>query len=309
MRILVTGGAGFIGSQVVDRYVEQGHEPLVLDNLSTGQRENLNPKASFEHADLGDFPKVEAIFKKFRPEVVNHHAAQIDVRHSVSDPVDDARQNILASVNLFEQAARHGSKRVIFASSGGAGYGEQEHYPAPESHPTRPESPYGIGKVTAEMYLHYYGRQNRFRYTVLRYANVYGPRQNHLGEAGVVAIFITKMLTGGEPVINGDGLQTRDYVYVGDVVNANDLALAKSADGIFNVGTATETDVVTVYRELARHCGYRGAEKHGEGKAGEQRRSVIDPAKIMKELGWKPSVKVPEGLGRTVEFYRKKLGK
>lgn len=309
MRILVTGGAGFIGSQVVDRYLERGHEVLVLDNLSTGRRENLNPRARFEELDLGGFPKVEGIFRSFRPEVVNHHAAQIDVRHSVSDPVDDARQNILASVNLFEMASRHGTGRVIFASSGGAGYGEQEIYPAPESHPTRPESPYGIGKVTAEMYLHYYQRQGRFRSTVLRYANVYGPRQNHLGEAGVVAIFITKMLTGQEPVINGDGLQSRDYVFVGDVVEANDLVLAKNADGIFNVGTGLETDVVTVFGELAKGCGYASPVKHGPAKAGEQRRSSIDPAKIMRELGWRPSVQVSEGLRRTVEWYRSELGK
>ncbi|MCW5830750.1 MAG: NAD-dependent epimerase/dehydratase family protein [Deltaproteobacteria bacterium] len=307
MRILVTGGAGFIGSQVADRYLEEGHDILVLDNLSTGRRENLNARARFEEADLGDFPEVEAVFRDFRPEVVSHHAAQIDVRHSVADPVDDARQNILASINLFELCARHRVARVIFASSGGAGYGEQEIYPAPESHPTRPESPYGIGKVTAEMYLHYYHRQRRFRATVLRYANVYGPRQNHLGEAGVVAIFITRMLQGGEPVVNGDGLQTRDYVYVSDVVEANSVVLRKGADGIFNIGTATETDVVTLWRELARHTGYTGPLKHGPAKAGEQLRSVIDPAKARRELGWAPTVDIPRGLQLTAGWYKKEL--
>ncbi len=307
MRILVTGGAGFIGSHIADRYIGQGHEVMVIDRQVSDRRENLNPKARVEQADLTDFARVTKILETFRPEIVNHHAAQADVRLSVADPVQDAQQNILASINLFEQAARCGTRRVIFASSGGAGYGEQETFPAPETHPSRPESPYGISKVTAEMYLYYYGLQKRFRYTVLRYANIYGPRQNHHGEAGVVAIFATRMLRGEPLVINGDGLQTRDYVYVDDVVEANDLVTARDTDGIFNIGTGTETDVLTIYRTLARLSGYAAPEKHAPAKAGEQRRSVLDPSRIGRALGWKPTVDIQEGLRRTMDWYRERV--
>src|SRR5574341_55980 len=220
MRILVTGGAGFIGSHLVDRLIQEGHEVSIVDDLSTGKKKNVNPKAAFYKLDILS-PKVERVFKKERPEALFHHAAQMDVRRSVKDPIFDGQVNILGTLNLLEQAVKAGTKRVIFASSGGAVYGDQERFPAGEDHPARPISPYGISKLAGEHYLYYYGRTYGLQWTSLRYANVYGPRQDPFGEAGVVAIFALKLLQNEQPVINGTGKQTRDYVAVDDVVEAN----------------------------------------------------------------------------------------
>jgi UDP-glucose 4-epimerase len=224
MKILVTGGAGFIGSHVVDAYLELGHEVVVVDNLSSGSIENLNPKAKFYKMDIRD-SDIEDLFKNEKPDIVNHHAAQMDVRKSVEDPIYDADVNIIGSLNLLQNCIRYGVKKFIFASTGGAIYGEQDYFPADEEHPTRPLSPYGVAKLTVEKYLYFYKEVHGLNYVVLRYANIYGPRQNPHGEAGVVAIFTSKMLKGEQPVINGDGFQTRDYTFVGDVVRANVLAL------------------------------------------------------------------------------------
>ena len=224
MKVLVTGGAGFIASHIVDAYVERGHEVFILDDLSTGQKPNVNPRATFFEVDIADAKAVKLI-EQIKPDVLNHHAAQMDVRHSVADPQFDARVNILGFINLLEACKNTGAKKIIFASSGGAVYGEQEAFPAAEDHPTRPASPYGVSKRTGELYLSYYQQAFGLPYIALRYANVYGPRQSNKGEAGVVAIFISLLLAGKVPVINGDGKQTRDYVYVGDVVNANVAAL------------------------------------------------------------------------------------
>ncbi len=306
MNILVTGGAGFIGSHVVDAYIELGHNVIVIDNLSTGSIENLNPNAKFYQLDIRD-DKVEEVFKLEKIDVVNHHAAQIDVRKSVDNPIYDADVNIIGSLKLLQFSVKHGVKKFIFASTGGAVYGEQDYFPADEEHPTRPISPYGVSKLAIEKYLHFYKEVYGLNYVVLRYANIYGPRQNPHGEAGVVAIFTSKMLKGEQPVINGDGFQTRDYTYVGDVVRANILVLNYEKSDIFNIGTGLETDVNTLFHKLRSLIGANFEEFHGPPKPGEQRRSVISYNKIYKALNWKSEVSLDEGLRLTVEFFKAKM--
>ncbi len=304
MNILVTGGAGFIASHIVDAYIALGHHVSVIDNLSTGRKENLNGQARFYEIDIRDAPGVRRVFAEGSFDVVNHHAAQIDVRRSVADPVNDASVNLLGALTLLESAVASGVRRVVFASSGGAIYGEQDFFPADESHPTRPISPYGVAKLATEQYLYYYRAVHGLGSVCLRYANVFGPRQNPEGEAGVVAIFASKMLNNEQPVINGDGTQTRDYVYVADIVRANVLALAFDGSGIFNVGTGIETDVNRLFASLRSATGVPCPERHAEAKRGEQLRSVLDNTRIRKELGWAPSVSLDEGIATTVEFFR-----
>jgi UDP-glucose 4-epimerase len=303
MKVLVTGGAGFIGSHVVDAYVEAGHEVVVVDDLSTGHRRNLNPRARFHQLDVTDARMTELV-RDERPALVNHHAAQMDVRRSVEDPLFDATVNILGTLRLLEGVRRANVRRVIFVSSGGAVYGEQETFPAAESHPTNPVSPYGVSKRTGELYAFFYQSEYQIPFTALRYANVYGPRQDPHGEAGVVAIFTGKMLAGEPVTVNGDGRQTRDYVYVGDVARANVLALERDCAGAVNIGTGVETDVNTLARLLLAASGSRSEVRHGPAKAGEQRRSVIACDRAAERLGWTPTVPLADGLGRTVEFFR-----
>ena len=303
MKILVTGGAGFIGSHVVDAFVAAGHDVVVIDDLSTGHRENLNPRARFHQVDIQD-PRAAEFVRTERPDVLNLHAAQMDVRRSVADPLLDARINILGTINLLEAARAAGVRRVLFVSSGGAAYGEQEVFPAPESHPTNPVSPYGVSKRSGELYAYFYQAEYGLPFVALRYANVYGPRQDPHGEAGVVAIFSGKMLRGEPVTINGDGLQTRDYVYVGDVARANVLALEKAVTGPLNIGTAVETDVNTLARMLKEITGSRSEVRHGPAKSGEQRRSVIDSRRAATELGWRPEVSLMDGLRQTVDWFR-----
>jgi len=306
MRILITGGAGFIGSHIAAAYVDAGHEVLVLDNLSSGKEGNVPPGARLVLCDVGSDTASEAV-RTFRPEVINHHAAQINVRRSVAEPVFDARENILGSLTLLEAARSSGVRKVIFASSGGAGYGEQEEFPADERHPLRPVSPYGVAKVSVELYLHFYRVQYGLAYTALRYANVYGPRQDPHGEAGVVAIFSSLLLRGQTAVVNGDGGQTRDYVYVGDVVRAN-LAALERGDGLgINIGTGIETDVNTLFRKLRDLSGSRQEEIHGPAMPGEQRRSVIENALAYNELGWYPETSLDDGLALTLAYFRDKV--
>lgn len=306
MRILVTGGAGFIGSNVADAYAALGHELLVLDDLSSGKKENVPRSARFVLCDVGSETAVEAI-RRFRPEVVNHHAAQINVRRSVADPAFDARVNILATLRLLEACREAGVRKFLFASSGGAGYGEQETPFAAETHPLRPVSPYGVAKMAVEMYLHYYHVQHGLDYTALRYSNVYGPRQDPHGEAGVVAIFSERLLRGQAAIINGDGEQTRDYVYVGDVVRANTAALARGGGRSINIGTGIETSVNTMFRTLRSLSGSRQEEIHGPAMPGEQRRSCLENGLALEELGWYPETLLEEGLSRTLEFFRQKI--
>ncbi|MBI5048626.1 MAG: GDP-mannose 4,6-dehydratase [Deltaproteobacteria bacterium] len=311
MRILITGGAGFIGSNIADAYLQQGHEVFIIDNLSTGKAENIGPKAKLFKADICD-EGVRDIFKECRFDVVNHHAAQIDVRKSVANPVLDARVNILGSLNLLQNCIQYGVKKIIFASTGGAIYGEQEEFPATESHPTNPLSPYGAAKLSVEHYLFFYGQVYGLNSTILRYANVYGPRQAPHGEAGVVAIFAQKLLRGEQPVINGDGMQTRDFVYVGDVAKANVLALSQLSTHnsqlptIFNIGTGKETTIKQLFKELVNSTGAGFKEKYGPHKSGEQKRSVINFTKANKILGWSPQVSLEHGIRKTVDYFRDK---
>ena len=306
MKILVTGGAGFIASHISDAYIAAGHEVVIVDDLSSGKRGNLPAAAKFYHADIRT-PEAREIIRNERPQVLSHHAAQMDVRKSVADPAFDAAVNVLGMINMLEGAREVGIEKVLFASSGGATYGEQTEFPAPESHPHNPLSPYGITKATGEHYLFYYHAVYGMPYVALRYANVYGPRQDPHGEAGVVAIFTERLLEGKAPVINGDGKQTRDYVFVGDVVRANLLALEKSYVGPLNIGTGIETDVDTLYAHLRVLTGSPHPAQHGPAKAGEQRRSVIAIGRAAEVLGWRPEVPLEEGLRRTVEFFRARL--
>jgi len=304
MKICITGGAGFIGSHVVDRYIAAGHEVIVVDNLITGKMENLNPRAKFYRLDIRN-REVEEIFSRERPDVVNHHAAQIDVRKSVEDPLFDAEMNVLGTLRLLEGAVKQKVRRFIFASSGGAIYGDQSPgaQPASEEDPLRPLSPYGVAKATGELYLHYYWMVHGLDYVALRYGNVYGPRQDPFGEAGVVAIFTEKLLSGGQPRINGDGLQTRDYVYVEDVAEANVLALNRNGLGSFNIGTGAEKNVNELFWNLVRITGKSVEEIHGPAKPGEQRRSVLNCSKARIHLGWAARVSWEEGLHKTVEYF------
>ncbi len=306
MRIVVTGGAGFIGSNISDALVERGHEVLVLDDLSSGRTENVPAKARLVELDVSS-PEVRAIFEKFKPDVLCHHAAQIDVRRSVADPAFDAEVNVVGSVRLLEICRAVGTRRVLFASTGGAIYGEQDAFPATEAHPARPVSPYGVAKLSVEHYLHYYAVEHGFRPTRLRYANVYGPRQNPHGEAGVVAIFTDKFLAGQEPVINGTGEQTRDFVFVGDVVRANLAALDHDLLGAFNVGTGVETSVNELYEALRVATGSSARVKHVPGKAGEQMRSSLDATALKTATGWKPTTPLEEGLRATVAFFKSRV--
>jgi len=303
MRILLTGGAGFIGSHVADRFLAEGHTVTIVDDLSTGRRENVPAGAELHALDIRS-AGVGEVFDKFRPEVLCHHAAQADVRRSVADPMFDADVNIVGTLRLLEHARRVGCRRVLFASTGGAIYGEQDVFPAPETHATRPVSPYGAAKNAIEIYLHYYAVEHGFESTCLRYANVYGPRQNPHGEAGVVAIFLDRLLAGKDATINGDGEQTRDYVYVGDVANANALALAHGLRGPYNVGTGVETSVNQLAHALRELVPGSPALVHGPAKSGEQKRSCLDASKLSQATGWRPTVAVPEGLAQTALWFR-----
>lgn len=302
MKILVTGGAGFIASHITDGYINAGHDVFVLDNLSTGFEKNVNPKAKFIKTDIRD-SALSALFQKEKFDLLNHHAAQMDVRRSVTDPAYDADCNILGTINLLQNCISSGVKKIIFASTGGAVYGEQINFPANENHPTCPLSPYGISKLSVEKYIFFYSIQYGLNYNILRYSNVYGPRQNPFGEAGVVAIFTSRLLKNDQPTINGSGEQTRDYVFVEDVVTANILALGNPDNSIYNIGTGIETSVDELYGKLNQITGANLPEKHGPAAPGEQMRSVITSDKIYKELKWRPSISIEQGLTKTVEFF------
>lgn len=308
MNILITGAAGFIGSHVADRYLELGHRVIIIDNLVTGREENIPARAQFYKMDICD-EKIADVFQKEKPVIVNHHAAQMDVRKSVSDPIYDARVNVLGGLNLLQNCIKFGVQKFIFASTGGAIYGEQDYFPADEQHPLRPLSPYGITKLTTEKYLYFYQHSYGLTYTILRYANVYGPRQNPHGEAGVVAIFSERLLSGKQPIINGDGLQTRDYVYVEDVVEANELVLEKGDNKIYNIGTGIETSVVQLYKYIVSASGIEMSEVYGPAKPGEQKRSLLSSEFIWKDLGWKPTTPLELGIPKTIQFFKKRIVK
>ena len=307
MRVLVTGGAGFVGSHVVDRLTADGYAVVVVDNLSSGRREFVNPGAELHVCDLRSL-KIDAVLAAARPDALVHLAAQPAVARSVADPLFDASVNILGTLSVLRACARAGVGDVVYISTGGAAYGDTDVLPTPEDHPTRGASPYGISKLAAESYLTCWAGLTGARIVSLRLANVYGPRQNPLGEAGVLAIFAHRLLRGERCVVNGDGEQTRDYVYVEDVADAVARAMARrNATGPLNVGTGVETSVNELYRRLARAAGVSAEPQHGPPKRGEQRRSVLDWSRAKSVLGWTPATPLDRGLQKTVESFRKEV--
>ena len=302
MRVLLTGGAGFIGSHVAEHLLARGHEVAVIDDLSTGRRENVPDGARFYEADVRS--GCAQVFEEFEPEALSHQAAQMDVRRSVREPDFDADVNVLGTLRLLGNCVRYSVRKVVFASTGGAIYGEQEEFPAAEDHPQYPSSPYGVSKLAGERYLNFYYVQYGIPYVALRYANVYGPRQDPHGEAGVVAIFSGNLAANRVSTINGTGEQTRDYVYVGDVARANILALENDPpSGAYNIGTSIETSVDRVYEMLRSISGRELPPEHGPAKPGEQLRSSIDPMRAGRALGWRQEVGLAAGLKETLHFF------
>ncbi|NJC95337.1 MAG: NAD-dependent epimerase/dehydratase family protein [Anaerolineae bacterium] len=303
-KILVTGGAGFIGSHVVELFLEKGYEVVILDDLSTGRESNLNPGAKFYKMDIRD-PRIREVFAAERPDYVSHHAAQMDVRRSVAQPLFDADVNILGSINLIECAKEFGVRHFVYISTGGAVYGEPERLPCDESHPINPICQYGASKHTVEHYLYMYNVNYGLNYTVLRYPNVFGPRQDPHGEAGVVAIFTGKMLAGEQVTINGDGEQTRDFVYVGDCAYANYLAVTvEHQPGIYNLGCGRPTSINDIYYALTTITRYPLSVKYGPAKVGETRHIYLDAAKAKRDLGWSPTLSLEAGLEKTVTYFK-----
>lgn len=306
MKVLVTGGAGFIASHVVELFIEKGYEVVIVDDLSTGRRSNLHPQAKFYELDIRS-PELHKVFAAEKPDFVNHHGAQMDVRKSVVDPLFDADVNVRGSINVLEAARHNGVKRVVYISTGGAVYGEPEYLPCDEKHPINPICPYGASKHTVEHYLFMWKYLYGLEYAVLRYPNVFGPRQDPHGEAGVVAIFTGQMLAGKPVTINGDGQQQRDFVYVGDCANANLLVTEHpAADGIYNVGFGKPTDVNEIFAALKNVIGYPHEAKYGPAKTGETRKIYLDATRIRTQLGWEPTVTLEDGLAKTVEYFRAK---
>lgn len=307
MKVLITGGAGFIGSNVADGLLGKNHEVVIVDDLSNGKKENIPKGAGFYRCDIRS-KKLYNIFKAEKPEIVIHNAAQLSVRVSVEDPKMDADINVIGGLNVIQACHTYNIKKIIFASSGGTVYGEQKYFPADEEHPTRPISPYGVAKLATENYLYYFYKTYGLNYIALRYGNIYGPRQDPYGEAGVVAIFSSKILKGENPIINGDGLQTRDYVYVGDVVDANIRAMESDFTGSMNVGAGKETTVVELFKILREVSGKSDVEEvHGPPKEGEQRRSQLSYELAKKILGWQPVMSLDEGLGKTYNWFKKNI--
>lgn len=302
MKILVTGGAGFIGSHVVDAYVAAGHQVAVADNLSSGRREHVNPAVRLYDVDIRS-PQLRDVFERERPEIVNHHAAQVSVVASVADPRTDAEINIMGTVHLLTLCTQFGVRRIVFASTGGAIYGEPQYLPADENHPTLPLAPYGLSKLAAESYVRYAGSGGP-SWGILRYANVYGPRQDPHGEAGVVAIFTQAMLDGRAPTVFGDGAQTRDFVFVEDVARASLLATTATTSDLANVGTGVETSVNDIVRHLADLTGFRGTALHAAPRPGEVYRIALNPAKAQGWLGWTARTSLVDGLRKTVAWFR-----
>lgn len=301
-KILVTGGAGFIGSHLVDGYLEQGFQVVVVDNFLTGKQENLNPSAKFYEIDISS-PKLEEIFAAEKFDYISHHAAQASARYAISEPIFDAQTNILGTINVLENSLRFGIKKIIFASSV-AVYGEQEYFPANESHPRHPVNPYGVAKFAAEEYFRYYNRLFNLDYCIFRYANVYGPRQDPFGEGGVVAVFSQKFLANEQPLINGDGLQTRDFIYVGDIVRANITAVENGVSDTLNLSTGAETSVLDLFNNLKNVTASSYEPMFGPAKEGDQRRSLIDYAAAKTALGWEPETALVDGLQLTVDHFK-----
>jgi UDP-glucose 4-epimerase len=308
VRILVTGGAGFIGSHVADAYIAAGHEVAVLDNFSTGREGNVNQAAAVHRVDLRDQPEVDKAVAAFRPELVNHHAAQSEVPKSVADPAYDAQVNIVGGINLLKACADHGVRKVVFSSTGGALYGEPDVVPADEDHPVRPLSPYGTSKFAFEQYLGTFRRTFGLDYTVLRYANIYGARQDYAAEEGrVIAIFAGRMLAGRPLTIDGTGEQSRDMLHVGDVAMANLAVLEKGSGGTFHVSTGIAVTINDLYRKLALLTDYQMKPNYGPARKGDVYRIALDNERARRELGWEPRVNLEEGLSLTVDYFREQV--
>ena len=305
MKILVTGGAGFIGSHLVDALTERGDEVVVVDNLSTGCRENVNPQTKLYELNIGDQGLAE-VFDLERPDIICHHAAQIDLRRSVTEPLFDAQENILGSLNVIVNSVHYRVAKFIYASSGGAIYGEPQSLPVDENHPINPVSQYGVSKHTVEHYLHLYALQYGINYVVLRYANVYGARQNPFGEAGVVAIFARQMLEGKQPTMFGPGNKTRDYTHVSDVVAANLLAMERGTNAICNIGTGVETSDQEIFDAVAEAVGYDDPPLYTSVRPGEVQRMCLDWSRAERELGWHPTLSLKEGITKTVAYFKDK---
>jgi len=304
-KVLVTGGAGFIGSNLVDKLIEKRYEVAVIDNLSTGQKSNLNKKVKFYKTDIQD-KKIADIFSKEKFDAVFHYAAQISVRDSVQDPIADAKTNILGSLNILEACRKNKVKKIIFSSSGGAIYGDANAFPTDEDCKEIPLSPYAIAKLSVEKYLYFYYKSFELEFIALRFANIYGPRQNSRGEAGVIAIFADKMITGQPITINGLGKQTRDFVFVDDIVSASIMALEQDKVGIFNLGTAIETDINTIFLKLKDLLNSNCQEVHGPVAPGESQRSCLNFSMAKSILGWEPKYNLDQGLEKTVNWFRSK---
>jgi UDP-glucose 4-epimerase len=308
VKILVTGGAGFIASHVADRFLALGHEVVIVDNLVTGKRENLPDGARFVEVDITT-PELDEVFADVRPEVVCHHAAHIDVRRSVADPMYDAGVNLLGGLNLLECCRRHGVRKVLYAGTGGALFGEAEYIPVDETHPVNPLSPYGVSKHTFEHYLFTYRANFGLDYTVLRYPNVYGPRQDPHGEAGVVAIFALHLLDGAQPTIFGDGTKTRDYCHVSDIVAANALALDKGSGGLFNIGRGIEVSDQQIFDAVRDAVGVDIAAAYAPERPGEVQHIALDAGRAKRELGWEWTMDLADGVADAVAFYRRQQAK
>jgi UDP-glucose 4-epimerase len=302
-KVLVTGGAGFIGSHIVDALIAQGREVVVVDDLSHGAVANINPKAKFYKMDICD-PELDELFSEEKPQIVNHHAARTSVTHSISNPSDDAKVNILGALNLLQNCAKWGTKKIIYASSGGAIYGEPVYLPCDESHPIAPLSPYGVSKYAVELYIRSYLNNFGVKYSILRYANVYGPRQISTGEAAVVAKFAHQMIKGGEISINGDGEQARDFVYVVDIVHANLLAMDITKNDAYNLGTGKTVSVNQIFRLLKSMIGYSRDPHYLPAIKGEIFKTSLTATKAQKELGWLAQTDFAAGLKTTVDFYK-----
>ncbi len=310
MKIIVTGGAGFIGSHVADLYIKEGHEVLIIDNLSSGRKENINEKAHFEEVDIRDYESVKRIFSSFKPDIINHHAAQISVVYSMHNPKTDVEINVKGTLNLLELASEFKIKKFIFASTGGALYGEPEYLPADEQHPIFPLAPYGVNKQSAEHFVRIYAQTRKFDYVILRYANVYGPRQDPFGEAGVVAIFTERMLENKDCFIYGTGEQKRDFVFVSDVARANLMALnsrlKENIKPIFNIGTSKTTSVNQIFKTLARLTGYEKKPVYKPQREGEVFEISLNYEKAKRFFGWEPEYEIEKGLSITVNWFKKR---
>jgi len=303
-KILVTGGAGFVGSHVVDLLIKNNHDVIIIDNLATGKIENINPRAKFYQEDLNNHQKIKEIFDKENPEIIYHLAAQIDIRKSVEDPVNDAQINILSTLNLLESSIKNNIRHFIFSSSGGAIYGDTKNIPTSEEQKEQPISPYGCAKLTIEKYLNYYNKVHDLKYTILRYSNVYGPRQNPNGEAGVISIFLMNMLNKKNPRIFG-GTQTRDFVYVNDVAKANILVLDDDETNTYNIGTGKETDIIEIFSRLNKYFKNNFEPIYETMKQGEQKKSCLDFSRINQKLKWRPQIELDEGLDKTYVWFLK----